>query len=162
MQIDMRQDIIEGIVEPLDGYLNGYLTEKDVDWSELRWCARRNRRDKYFYDVREALSPYYHKLIMADKDFFRNGNTDSQAKKTLQELLEGEGHYAGRILNDVDIVQAAENWAEQLIADNHDPNFFFWMMKIMLERDYKTDWKAVYETLKKKLARAQQSGKLQT
>ena len=158
MQIDMRQDIIEGIVEPLDGYLNGYLTEKDVDWSELRWCARRNRRDKYFYDVREALSPYYHKLIMADKDFFRNGNTDSQAKKTLQELLEGEGHYAGRILNDVDIVQAAENWAEQLIADNHDPNFFFWMMKIMLERDYKTDWKAVYETLKKKLARAQQSG----
>ena len=40
---------------------------------------------------------------MADKDFFRNGNTDSQAKKTLQELLEGEGHYAGRMLNDVDI-----------------------------------------------------------
>lgn len=65
----MRQDIIEGIVEPLDGYLSGYLTEKDVDWSELRWCARRNRREGAFWDVREALTPYYHKLIMADKDF---------------------------------------------------------------------------------------------
>ena len=106
----MKQDIIEGIVEQLDGYLSGHLTEKDVDWYDLKWCARRNRREGAFWDVREALSPYYHKLIMADKDFFRNGNTDSQAKKTLQELLEGEGHYAGRILNDVDIVQAAENF----------------------------------------------------
>ena len=34
LQIDMRQDIIEGIVEPLDGYLSGYLTEKDVNWSD--------------------------------------------------------------------------------------------------------------------------------
>ena len=156
--MDMRQDIIEEIVKPLDGYLSGKLTEKDVEWSKLRWCARRNRHDGAFYEVRAALSPYYHKLILADKDFFRNGNTDSQAKKSLQELLEGEGRYAGRILNDVDIVQAAENWAEQLMADNHDPNFFFWMMKIMLERDYTTDWKAVYDILKKKLARARQSG----
>ena len=84
----MRQDIKEGIIDVLDGYLNGYLTEKDVDWSELRWCARRNRRDGGFWDVREALTPYYKKLLLADKCFFRNGNTDSQAKKTLQELLE--------------------------------------------------------------------------
>ena len=154
----MRQDIKEGIIDVLDGYLNGYLTEKDVDWSELRWCARRNRREGGFWDVREALTPYYKKLLLADKCFFRNGNTDSQAKKTLQELLEGEGHYAGRILNDVDIVQAAENWAEQLMADNHDPNFFYWMMKVMLERDYKTDWQKVYDTLKTKLAKARQSG----
>ena len=154
----MRQDIKEGIIDLLDGYLNGYLTEKDVDWSELRWCARRNRREGGFWDVREALTPYYKKLLLADKCFFRNGNTDSQAKKTLQELLEGEGRYAGRILNDVDIVQAAENWAEQLMADNHDPNFFYWMMKVMLERDYKTDWQKVYDTLKTKLAKARQSG----
>lgn len=156
----MRQDIIDGIIEPLDGYLNGYLTEKDVDWSELRWCARRIRHENEygFRSVREALTPYYRRLLLADKDFFRNGNTDSQAKKTLQELLEGEGRFAGRILNDVDIVKAAENWADQLMADNHEPNFFFWMMKVILERDYKTDWKKVYETLKKKLAKAQQSG----
>ena len=158
LQTNMKQDIIDEIIEPLDGYLSGYLTEKEVDWSELRWCAKRNRREDGFWDVRVALTPYYHKLLMADKDFFRNGNTDSQAKKSLQELLEGEGHYAGRILSDVDIVQAAENWAEQLIADNHEPNFFFWIMKIILERDFKTDWESVYETLKKKLARARQSG----
>lgn len=154
----MKQDIIEEIIEPLDGYLSGDLTEKEVDWSGLKWCAKRNRHEDGFWDVRKALIPYYHKLIMADKDFFRNGNTDSLAKKTLQDLLEGEGNYAGRILSDVDIVQAAENWAEQLIADNHEPNFFFWMMKIMLKRDFKTDWQSVYETLKKKLARARQSG----
>ena len=75
----MGQDIYEGIVEPLDGYLSGYLTEKDVDWSELRWCARRNRREGAFWEVREALAPYYHKLIMADRDFFRNGNTATTA-----------------------------------------------------------------------------------
>lgn len=154
----MRQEIQKEIVEPLESYLNGYLTEKEIEWSELRWCARRNRRENGFWEVREALTPYYIKLLMADKGFFRNGNTDSQAKKSLQELLEGEGRYAGRILKDVDIVQAAENWAERLMADNHDPNFFLWMMKVMLERDYKTDWKNVYDTLKVKLAKAQHSG----
>ena len=154
----MRQDIQDEIIAPLDGYLSGRLTEKDVDWSELRWCVRWNRREGAFWDVREVLTPYYRRLLLADKDFFRNGNTDSQAKKTLQELLEGEGRYAGRILNDVDIVQAAENWADQLMADNHEPNFFYWMMKVMLERDYRTDWAKVYDTLRTKLAKAQQSG----
>lgn len=154
----MRQDIQDKIIAPLDGYLSGRLTEKDVDWSELRWCAKRNRREGGFWDVREALTPYYRRLLMADKDFFRNGNTDSQCKKSLQELLEGEGRYAGRILKDVDIVKAAENWAEQLMADNHDPGFFYWMMKVMLERDYTTDWHAVYDALRLKLAKARQSG----
>ena len=158
LQSIMKQDIYEEIIEPLDSYLNGSLTEKDVDWSALRWCAKRNRREGYFWDVREALTPYYRRLLQADKDFFRNGNTDSQAKRSLQELLEGEGRYAGRILNDVDIVEAAENWAEQLMTDKHDPGFFFWLMKVMLERDFKTDWNLVYETLKNKLAKTQQSG----
>lgn len=151
-------DIYERIIEPLEGYLMGYYTEKEVDWSGLRWCARWNRRNGDFCEVRETLSPYYHKLLMADKGFFRNGNTDSQAKKSLLDLLEGEGDSAGRILNDVDIVQAAENWAEQLMPDNHDAKFFFSMMKVMLERDYRTDWEAVYDTLKVKLAKAQHSG----
>ena len=121
-------DIYERIIEPLEGYLMGYYTEKEVDWSGLRWCARWNRRNGDFCEVRETLSPYYHKLLMADKGFFRNGNTDSQAKKSLLDLLEGEGDSAGRILNDVDIVQAAENWAKQLMPDNHDAKFFFSMM----------------------------------
>ena len=82
----MKQDIYEEIIEPLDSYLNGSLTEKDVDWSALRWCAKRNRREGGFWDVREALTPYYHRLLLADNDFFRNGNTDSQAKRSLQEL----------------------------------------------------------------------------
>ncbi len=141
-----------------DGYLEGHLTEKDVDWSELRWCARRNRRGDGFYEVRKALMPYYKKLLMADRCFFRNGNTDSLAKKSLLELLEGEGRFAGRLLKDVDIVQAAENWADRLMVDNHDPNFFYWMMKAMLERDYTTDWHGVYDRLKTRLAKARQSG----
>ncbi|MBR1941261.1 MAG: hypothetical protein IJ845_08020 [Bacteroidaceae bacterium] len=154
----MRQDIYEEIIEPLDGYLNGYLTEKEIEWSELRWCARRIRNDGGFWDVRAALTPYYVSLLMADKSFFRNGNTDSMAKKSLLDLFEGEGRFAGRILSDVDIVQAAEKWAEQLMPDNHDPGFFLWMLKAMLEHDYKTDWKSVYDTLKVKLAKAQHSG----
>lgn len=40
LQANMKQDIIDEIIEPLDGYLSGYLTEKEVDWSELRWCAK--------------------------------------------------------------------------------------------------------------------------
>ena len=155
---NMRQEIYEGIVVPLEGYLNGHLSEKEIDWSELRWCARRNRSGDGFMEVREALNLYYHRLLMADRGFFRNGNTDSQAKKSLLELLEREGRFAGRLLNDVDIIQAAENWAEPLMPDNHDPGFFLWMMKVMLERDYTTDWKKVYETLKVKLAKVNQSG----
>lgn len=156
----MRKDIIEEIVNPLDSYLNGYLTEKEVDWWQLKSCAYniRHEDDRGFWEVREALTPYYHRLLMADKGFFRNGNSDSQAKTSLQKLLEGEGHYAGRILNDANLVQAAENWAEQLMSDNHDPKFFLWMMKIMLERDFHTDWDAVYDSLKGKLAKAQLSG----
>ncbi len=156
----MRIDIYEGLIEPLDDYLNGHITEKEVNWAELKWCAHRirNENERGFRDVREALNPYYHRLLMADKNFFRNGNTDTQAKKSLLELLESEGRYAGRLLNDVDIIQAAENWAEQLIADNHEPGFFFWMMKVMLEHDYHTDWKAVYDSLRVKLAKAQHSG----
>ena len=156
----MRQDIKENIVVPLNNYLCGFATEKEIDWYELKWCARRIRQDNEsgFWLVREALTPYYHKLLMADKGFFRNGNTDSLAKKSILELLGGEGKYAGRILNDVDIVQAAENWADQLMADNHDPKVFLWMMKAMLERDYKADWKQVYDTLKAKLAKARYSG----
>ena len=42
LQSIMKQDIYEEIIEPLDSYLNGSLTEKDVDWSALRWCAKRN------------------------------------------------------------------------------------------------------------------------
>ena len=60
-------DIYERIIEPLEGYLMGYYTEKEVDWSGLRWCARWNRRNGDFCEVRETLSPYYHKLLMADK-----------------------------------------------------------------------------------------------
>lgn len=155
----MRQDIYEGIVVPLEDYLSGRRTEKQVKWSRLKWCAReiRHENDEGFRAVREALNPYYHKLLLADKGFFLNGNTDSQAKKSLQELLRDEGRFAGRLLKDVDIVQAAENWAEQLMAGNHEPKFFFWMMRIMLESDYSTDWKKVYDTLRKKLARTQQS-----
>ena len=156
----MRKDIIEEIVNPLDNYLNGYLTEKEVDWSGLRWCARRNRNrnENGIREVREALTPYYRRLVMADKDFFRNGNTDSRAKLSLIELFGGEGRYIGLIMNNVDIVQAAENWAEELMPDNHDPGFFLLMMKTMLEHDFRTDWNAVYDTLKVKLAKAQHFG----
>lgn len=31
----MREDIYNGIVKPLDSYLNGHRTEKDVKWSRL-------------------------------------------------------------------------------------------------------------------------------
>lgn len=29
----MRQEIQKEIVEPLESYLNGYLTEKEIEWS---------------------------------------------------------------------------------------------------------------------------------
>lgn len=156
----MRREIQDEIIEPLEDYLNGFITEKDIDWWKLKSRAYDIRHDdgRGFWEMREALTPYYSKLLLADKSFFRNGNSDSQAKLSLMKLLEGEGKYAGRLLNDIDIVQAAENWAEQLMPDNHDPNFFLGMMKIMLERDYKTDWKRVYDILKVKIAKTHHSG----
>ena len=101
-------DIYERIIEPLEGYLMGYYTEKEVDWSGLRWCARWNRRNGDFCEVRETLSPYYHKLLIADKGFFRNGNTDSQAKKSLLDLLEGSKDWmVGVDLKDLDCLDHA-------------------------------------------------------
>lgn len=154
----MEEEIYYEIIGPIDAYLDGEVSEKEINWSDVRYAASRLRKAKAFYDVREALKPYYQKLLLADKDFFRNGNSDSQAKKTILDLLEREGHYAGRLLHDVDIVKAAENWASQLIPDNHEPKFFFWMMKVMLERDYKPDWNNVYDSLKIKLSKAKYSG----
>lgn len=84
---NMRQEIYKGIVVPLEGYLNGHLSEKEIDWSELRWFVRTHRREDGFMEVREVLNPYYHKLLMAGRGFFHNGNTDSQAKKSLLKLL---------------------------------------------------------------------------
>ena len=156
----MRREIQE-IIDPLDDYLNGILTEKDIDWWKWKWAVR-NARQSDFYAVREALKPYYQKFFMASKDFFRNGNTDSRAKNALIDIIEEEGNYAGRLFNDLDMVKAAENWADRLMADNHDPNFFFLLLLTIQKRNFNPDWNALYDELRKKMARAQNYGNFKT
>lgn len=149
--------IQEEIVSPIEECLSGRISEKEISWWQWK-SAVRNERKGNFYPVREALVPYYHRFIMADKDFFRNGHKDTQLKNALLEVIEREGNYAGRLFNDIDIVKASEKWAYQLMADNHEPRYFFMIMQVILKRDYKPDWDAIYEDLKNKLARANSFG----
>lgn len=157
----MRQDIYKGIVEPLDDYLNGHITESDVVWSDWKWAVINARRDD-FRAVREALTPYYHRFFMADKGFFHNGNKDTHVKNALLEVIEREGNYAGRLFNELDIIKAAENWADRLMADNHEPRYFFMLLQTIQKRDYKPDWNVIYDELHKKMARANRFGNFKT
>ena len=154
-------NIQEEIIKPLDLYLAGKISDKSFPYTRWRddiFIARRNQ----FYEVREALKPYYHRLFMADKDFFRNGNSDAKVKYALHEAIEREGNYAGRLFVDLDIVQAAENWAERLAPDNHAPTFFFLLINSLLRRDYRTDWEKLYIDLREKLRKSRNFGHFKT
>ena len=154
-------NIQEEIIKPLDLYLAGKISDKSFPYTRWRddiFIARRNQ----FYEVREALMPYYHRLFMADKDFFRNGNSDAKVKYALHEAIEREGNYAGRLFVDLDIVQAAENWAERLAPDNHAPTFFFLLINSLLRRDYRTDWEKLYIDLREKLRKSRNFGHFKT
>ena len=158
------ENIIEielDIIRPVEEYLAGRITENEIDW--YSWSSTLyDLRRVYFMPVREALTPYYIKFLMADKAFFRNGSTDTQLRNALLKSIEREGRYAGRIFNNVDIVEAVGNWGVQLMADNHEPRYFFMLMQTILRRDYKPDWNAVYDQLKKKLAKARNFGNFKT
>ena len=149
--------IRQNILSPLDECLSGRIAERDISWWSWKSAVREERKND-FMAVRRALLPYYHRFMMADKDFFRNGHKDTQLKIALLETIEREGNYAGRLFHDVDIVKAAENWANSLMVDNHEPWIFFMMMQAILKRDYKPDWDAIYDDLKNKLARAKSFG----
>ena len=124
-------NIREGIIKPLDLYLAGAISEKKFPYD---WRSNiSDARVKHFNEVREALMPYYHRFFMADKDFFRNGNSDVNVKYNLLDAIEREGNYAGRLFVDLDIIKAAENWAERLAPDNHFPLFFFLLLKSLLK-----------------------------
>ena len=146
------------LIEPLENYLKGMVSEEDVDWSDWKWDVRNARKEKSRAAVRNMLTPYYHRLFMADKSFFHNGNSDMKVKNNLLTLIKEEGVDAGRLFNDLDVVKAAENWAERLSVDNHEPRFFFLLLQNVLTRGYQPEWNLVFEELKKKLAKVQQSG----
>ena len=141
-------NIQKDIIQPIDEYLAGRITEDEIEWYDWNYALYSLRKADY-WGVREAMTPYYRKFMMADKDFFRNGSTDTHLKNALLKSIEKEGRYAGRIFNDIDIVKCAEDWAVQLMADNHEPRYFFMLLQTILMRDYKPDWNAVYEELKK-------------
>ena len=154
-------NIQKDIIQPIDEYLAGRITEDEIEWYDWNYALYSLRKADY-WGVREAMTPYYRKFMMADKDFFRNGSTDTHLKNALLKSIEKEGRYAGRIFNDIDIVKCAEDWAVQLMADNHEPRYFFMLLQTILMRDYKPDWNAVYEELKKKLAKARSFGNFKT
>ena len=154
-------NIQEEIIKPLDLYLAGKISDKRfpyTNWRDDIFVARRNQ----FNEVREALKPYYHRLFMADKDFFRNGNSDAKVKYALHEAIEREGNYAGRLFAGLDVIKAAENWAERLAPDNHEPTFFFLLLNALLRRDYSADWEKLYIDLKDKLAKSRSYGHFKT
>lgn len=154
-------NIQHDIIYPIDEYLAGRITEDEIEWYDWNYALYSLRKADY-WGVREAMTPYYRKFMMADKDFFRNGNTDTHLKNALLKSIEREGRYAGRIFNDIDVVKCAEDWAVQLMADNHEPRYFFMLLQTILMRDYKPDWDVVYEKLKKKLAKAKSFGNFKT
>ena len=149
------------IIYPIEEYLAGRITENEIDWYEWNSALYYLRKDD-FWGVREAMTPYYRMFMMADKRLFRNGSTDTHLKNALLKSIEREGRYSGRIFNDIDLVKCAEDWAVHLMADNHEPRYFFMLMQTILMRDYKPDWNAIYEELKSKLAKARSFGNFKT
>ena len=153
--------IQEYILNPLDDYLTGKTTEKDVDW----WMWKKNvsiARSINSTFLRDALKPYYHRLFMAEKDFFRNGHSNTQVKEAMLEVIENEGDDAGHLFVELDLVKAAENWAEWLVTDNHQPYYFFMLMRTILHRDYKPDWNMMYAKLRQKLTKVKSFGNYKT
>ncbi len=155
--------IEEDIIKPLDLFLAGKISDNRFPYSNWRYTVSNIREDKYqFSVVRKALKPYYHRFFMADKDFFRNGNSDVKVKYALLEAIEGEGNDAGSLFVGLDVIKAAENWAERLAPDNHEPTFFFLLLNALLRRDYSADWKKLYNDLKDKLAKSRSYGHFKT
>ena len=155
--------IKEDIIKPLDLYLAGSISDNRFPYSNWRYTVSNLRKDKeQFYEVREALIPYYHRLFMADKDFFRNGNSDVKVKYALIEAIEGEGNDAGSLFAGLDVIKATENWAERLAPDNHEPTFFFLLIKSLLKRDYKLNWEKLFIDLRDKLAKSRSYGHFKT
>ena len=154
-------NIHRDIIYPIDQYLAGRITEDEIEWYGWNSALYYLRKDDY-WGVRKALTPYYRRFLMGDKAFFRNGSTDTNLKNALLKSIEREGRYAGRDFNDIDLVKCAEEWAVHLMADNHEPRYFFMLMQAILMRDYKPDWNAVYEELKRKLANARNFGNFKT
>ena len=153
-------NIQQEIIRPLDLYLAGTIAEKDYDWWSWRFSVRCVREKGY--TLRHELMPYYHRFLMADKDFFRNGSKENTVKNALIEAMEKDGKDIGRYFVELDIVKAAENWADRLMPDNHDPGFFFSLMRFILPQGYKPDWDKVYDELKNKLAKARSFGNFKT
>lgn len=153
-------NIQEEIIKPLDLFLEGSISDKKFP-NNWRYTVS-NTRVKHFYEVREALMPYYHRFFMADKGFFRNGNSDVNVKYDLLDAIKGEGSYAGRLFVNLDIIKAAENWAERLAPDNHAPIFFFLLIKTLLQRDYKPNWEKLYNDLRDKLVKSKSYGHFKT
>lgn len=153
--------IQEDIIYPINQYLAGCITEDELEASDWRDALYELRRIDY-WGVRKALTLYYRRLLMGDKAFFRNGSTDTYLKNVLLKSIEREGRYVGRDFNDIDLVKCADGWAAQLMADNHEPRYFFILMQTILMRDFRPDWDAVYENLKKKLANARNFGNFKT
>lgn len=60
----------------IDEYLAGRITEDEIEWYEWNYALYSLRKADY-WGVRETLTPYYRKFMMADKGFFRNGSTDT-------------------------------------------------------------------------------------
>ena len=154
-------NIQRDIVYPIDQYLAGRMTQDELEACDWKWALYDLRKNDY-WGVRKALTPYYRRFLMCDKAFFRNGSTDTFLKNALLKSIEREGRYVGRDFNDIDLVKCAEAWAVQLMADNHEPRYFFILMQEILMRDFKPDWNAIYEELKKKLANARNFGNFKT
>lgn len=152
-----RYCIQKDIIAPLEQCLAGDIPEKEIDWSGWKYAIYELRK-KDFYGVRDVLVPYYHDFFMADKRFFRNGNTDVQLKNALLATIEKEGNYAGRLFKQLDLVKAAENWADRLIVNNHEPTYFFMLLNVIIQRDYNPDWNSIYNALKEKLIKARHYG----
>ena len=65
-------DIELDIIRPVEEYLAGRITENEIDWYNWNSALYTLRRVN-FWGVREALTPYYHKFLMANKVFFVMG-----------------------------------------------------------------------------------------
>ena len=155
----MDSFIYNNIQQPIDLYLEGRITEKEIDWWGLRSNIRKARKKMdLFREVHEVMMPYYRKLLLADDCFFRNKNTDTDAKTTICLIMKDEGDHIGRYLSDIDIVKCAENWGKHLSLDNHQPVVFFMLIKILIQTEYDPDWEKVAMEIRTRLSKAKEFG----
>lgn len=154
-------NLTKDIIEPLDNYLLGVISENEVDWSQMRFTER-HFKEMNPTRTQTFMEPYFRKLIEGDDGFFRNKISDFHAKSAMITMLKYEGRNFCHRFSNIDIAKAAETWGRHMMKDNHSPALFIQLLIVMTENGYSPNWDKLYLDVRQKLQNSMNYGNYKT